>query len=232
MVIRRRVMLVLTMLAFFVSILEPVLQENVAQYRNSAPKVPIAGIANETFDLGPDQSFCRAFYNKNEKLDLEFLVNITPLNNRYTNIFQTDNLNRGLRLEIGPEGKLTASVYSPVGGGSEKVIRIQSNGAIKAKTSTKILLTVFSNKLALNIDDGPVAMQEGDFLPSCNHVLVGGGYDDTRTAIGDVQVTVRLQTSKIVTTFGLPMRARNIARMFFSIFLVTLLWEFRKRATT
>lgn len=226
---RRSVLVVLILLAFFVSILEPIASTNVSETIYKSMKSPLEGIADESLDLGSDQKFCRAFYDSNVKMDIDFTVNATILSKRYSNIFQTDDLNMGFRIEISPDGKLNAFVQSPDGGGPEKVLSVLANETIKDKISTKINISMYLNTLAVKINDGPIASQEGNFRPTCNHVLIGGGYDNTRTTIGDVRAVVRIQDSKLITTFGLSMRTRGIARILFTIFIICLAWEYRKK---
>lgn len=226
---RRYVLLVLTVLAFFVSILEALPQIDISEYVNKTLKSPSGKMMYEPLDLGADQKFCRAFDDTKKSVDIDFVVNVTTLSNRYTNIFQTDDLNKGLRLEISPEGKLNAFVASPDGAAPDKVIGVLSNGVIKPNTQTKIRVSVYSNTVGLSIDGGPVVAQEANFLPSCNRVLIGGGYDSSRSAIGNVQATVNVQETKYKTTFGLPMQVRTIARIIFTLLLVAVLWEFRKK---
>jgi len=229
MAIRRYVLLVSTAFAFFVSILEALPQENISKYENKSLESPDQEVMYEALDLGNDQKFCKAFYNAKEQIDIDFIANITTLDNRFTNIFQTDDLNRGLRLEISPDGKLNAFVSSPDGAAPDMVIGVLSSGVIKAKTLTKIRISVYSNTVGLSINGGPVVVQEGNFLPTCKRVLIGGGFDNTRTAIGFVQATVNVYDTRYVTTFGLPMQVRNIARIIFTLLLVALIWEFRKK---
>ena len=226
---RRYVLLVLTVLAFFVSILEALPQIDISEYVNKTLKSPSGKMMYEPLDLGADPKFCRAFDDTKESVEIDFIVNVTTLSNRYTNIFQTDDLNKGLRLEISPEGKLNAFVASPDGAAPDKVIGVLSNGVIKPSTKTEIRVSVYSNTVGLSINGGPVAAQEANFLPTCNRVLIGGGYDSSRSAIGNVQATVNVQDSKYKTTFGLPMQVRTIARIIFTLLLVAVLWEFRKK---
>ncbi len=225
---RRVVLFVLTVLAFFVSILELTTSptsvlENTYKFKNSSSN----RIPDEPLNLGTRQNFCEAFYNRNVKMDIDFTVNVTTLSNRWTNIFQTDDLNSGFRIEISSDGLLAALVRSP-DGEFEDFIGVQANGLVKAKTLTKINFSVSSKILSVKIDDGADADLYGDFRPTCNNVLIGGGYDSTRTTIGDVQAVVRIQALKLVTTFGFPVKAREIARIIFTLLMVGLACEYRK----
>ena len=226
---RRVVLIVLTLLAFFVSILEPVPRTSGSENVYKSLKSAFNGIPDVPLDLGSDQNFCRSFKDSNVKMNIDFTVKITTLDKRFTNIFQTDDLNAGLRIEISPDGKVNAFAASPDGGGPEKVLSVLANGVVKAKASSKISLSVISNTLTLQLNEGPIASREGNFQPTCNRVLIGGGYDNTRTTIGDVRATVRIQDSKLVTTFGLPMVARDTARILFTVFIVCLVWVSRKK---
>jgi len=227
--IRRVALIVLIMLAFFVSILEPLIPTSMSENVYKSKPSSFEGIPDEPLDLGSDQKFCRAFYDNHVKMEIEFNINVTTLSKRYTNIFQTDNLNMGFRIEISPDGKLIAFVQSPDGGGPEKVLSVLADEVIKAKTLTKINISVYTKTLTVQVDDGQVASREGYFRPTCNHVLIGGGYDGTRTTIGEVQAAVRIQTTKSVVTFGLPMKTRNVARIAFTFLLIALAWEYRKK---
>jgi len=227
--IRRSAIIVFTLLAFFLSILEPLSPTSISENIYKSEKSAFKGIPDAPLDLGSDQKFCRAFYDNHIKMDLEFNINVTKLSKRYTNIFQTDDLNMGFRIEISPDGKLNAFVQSPDGGGPEKVLSVLANEVIKAKTLTKINISVYTKTLTVQLDDGQVASREGYFRPTCNHVLIGGGYDNTRTTIGDVQAIIRIQTKNSVTTFGLPMKTRGMARIVFSLLILGLSWEYRKK---
>jgi hypothetical protein len=226
---RRLVLIVLTYLAFFASILEPVQPTSELENTYRSIKSSFTGIPDAPLDIGSDQEFCRAFYQSNVKMDIDFTITVTKLSKRYTNIFQTDDLNSGFRIEIGQDGELTAFVQSPDGGGPEKVLSVLAYGVVKQKTLTRVHVSVYMNTLTVKIDDGAVASQQGNFQPSCNHVLFGGGYDNSRTTIGEVTAVVRIQTSgKTVTTFGFPMQTRGIARILFTLLLVGLIWEYRR----
>lgn len=225
---RRVALFVLTMLAFFVSILEvttPITSTSENTYKSK--KSSFEGILDEPLDLGTNQTFCEAFNNRNVKMDINFTVNATTLSNQWTNIFQTDDLNSGFRIEISSDGIVSVLVQSP-DGGFEKFLGVQANGVVKAKTLTKIQISVYSNTLSVKIDDGVDAYVQGDFRPTCNRVLIGGGYDSTRTTIGDVQAVVRIRTLKFVTTFGMPVKTREMARIIFTLLLVALACEYRK----
>ena len=225
---RRFVLCVLTVLAFFVSILEPVPEiiwrdEEYAFLSSSSE-----GAMDKPLDLGPSQTFCRAFYESNQRMDIDFSVLATTLENRYTNIFQTDNVNMGLRLEINPKGELSAVVQSP-DGGSEKVLGVVAKGVIRPDVLTDIHVSVSQYSLEVNIDDGPVAFLQGNFTPTCGRVLIGGGFDGSRTTVGEVRAVIHFGQIKFVTSFGIPMRARDIARILLTFLAIALVLEYRKK---
>lgn len=225
---RRFVLVGLTLIAFFISILEPVPRSNGIRNSYSSVRSSFEGIPDVPLDLGANQEFCKAFYDINVKMDMEFTVIATKLSKRNTNIFQTDDLNTGLRIEISPDGKLNAFVQSPDGGGPEKVLSVLAYDVVRVNKLAKINVSVHSGSLSLQIDDGPVASQEGNFRPTCNHVLIGGGYDSSRSTIGGVQAVVQIQDLKLGTTFGMPMRIRDVARILFTILILSLTWEYRR----
>lgn len=227
-IIRRVALIVSIMLAFFVSILETTSTKIIAENTQKYKKPSSEGISDEPLDLGANQNFCEAFYNNRSKMDITFIVNATTLSNRWTNIFQTDDVNSGLRIEINSDGVLSAVVQSP-DGGSEQLLGVVANGVVKAKTLTKIDISVYSNTIRLKIDDGEETYLEANFRPTCNHVLIGGGFDNTRTTIGDVQAVVRLQTLGLFTTFGMPTETRQIARIVFTLLMAGLAYEYRKK---
>jgi hypothetical protein len=225
---RRVVLAGLTLITFLLSILEPIPRTNVLENMYQSLKSPFVGLADEPLDLGSDQKFCRAFYDSRVKMDVDFMVNVTLVTERYANIFQTDNLNSGLRIEISPDGKLNVFVQSP-DGGPEKVVNILANGVVKSKALTKVIISVQQNVLTVQINDGPIAPLEGNFRPTCNRVLIGGGYDSNRTTFGGVRAVVRIQDSEIVTRFGLSLETRALARMLFTLLVVGHAWEYRKK---
>ena len=228
---RRQLICVIAILAFFGAILEPVPRTNQSNYSEETYKAlesPFKGMPDEPLDLGSDQKFCRAFYNKTEKMTLQLSVLATDVGNRYTNVFQTDDLNMGLRLEINPEGKLSAVVQSP-DGGPENFIGVMANGVVRANELSNVSVSVFSKTLGLSVDGGPTAFLEGDFTPTCKRVLIGGGYDSSRNTKGVVRARVQFEKVTYLTTFGLPMRVRDISRILFSLLIVAIVWEFRRK---
>ena len=227
--IRRGTLIALSVLAFFVSILEPIAPISISENTYRSNKSSFEGIPDAPLDLGSKQQFCEAFYLNNVQMSIAFKLFVKTLSKRNTNIFQTDDLNKGFRIEISPEGKLNAFIQSPDGYGPEKVLSVLANDVVKANTFEKVNITVRSKVVTVQINDGVVVAQEGNFQPTCNHVLIGGGYDSTRTTIGEVQAVVRIQIAKPVLTFGLPMKARGIARIAFTLLLLVLAWEFRKK---
>jgi hypothetical protein len=225
--IRRFVLAVVTVAAFFVSILEPIPRLFEDNYQSQ--KSPFTGLADEPLNLGSNRKFCEAFYDGKANMEIDFVVTPISLKDRYTNIFQTDDLNRGLRIEISPEGLLTAFVHSPEGITSEKVVGIVAADSIRSKTTNSVFVSVQKETLKIQVNDGPVNTQEGNFQPTCNRVLIGGGYDNSRSTIGLVQATVRVQSSDFDLTFGLPKEIRTVGRIIFTLLLLALVWEFRKK---
>lgn len=225
--VRRVVLIVLTMVAFFGSILEPLEPRFVLEDTYTFKKSSLQGIPNEPLDLGLEQQFCEAFQNLNTKMDIEFSVNIRTLSNRFTNIFQTDDYNSGFRIEINSDGILAALVHSP-NVGTDQLVGAAANGVVKAKTLTKVYISVYSNTLSSKIDDGEYVSVMGDFRPTCNRVLIGGGFDSTRTTLGEVQAVFQIQKLKTVLTFGLAERVRDVSRIIFTFLLVCVVWDYRK----
>jgi hypothetical protein len=225
---RRSVLCFLTVLAFFVSILEPVPEIIWSDVEYTFLSSSSEGTMDKPLDLGSSQKFCRAFYESNQRIDIDFSVIATTLENRYTNIFQTDNVNMGLRLEINSEGELSALVHSP-DGGSEKLIGVVANGVIRPNVLTRIHVSVSQDSLEVNIDDGPVALLEGNLMPTCRRVLIGGGFDSSRTTDGEVRAKIHFGQIEFVTTFGLPMRARDTARILLTLLVIALVLEYRQK---
>lgn len=217
----------LTTVAFFGSILEPLPPTFVLEDTYTFKKSSLQGIPDEPLDLGYEQQFCEAFQNLNTKMDIEFSVNIRTLSNRFTNIFQTDDYNSGFRIEINSDGILAALVHSP-NVGSEQLLGAAANGVVKAKTLTKVYISVYPNTLSVKIDNGEYVSVMGDFRPTCNRVLIGGGFDRTRTTFGEVQAVIQIQKLKSVLPFGLPERAKDISRITFTLLLICVVWDYRK----
>ena len=224
--LKKIVITVLTVLAFFVSILDRDrdVKENI--YKPST--YLFKEIDGKPLDLGSDQKFCKAFVDPNVKMDIHFTVTAKGLAERYTNIFQTDDLNKGLRIEINPTGILAVHVQKSFELGNYG--SVVANEIIKAKTLTRINISVYLNTLTVQINDGLIASNNvADLRPTCDRVLIGGGYDSTRTTLGKVRAKVRIYTLESVTTFGLPMRTRGIARILFIVFTVGFAWQYRKK---
>lgn len=228
---KRLVILIVGSLSFLGAILEPEMRiSEVAPISYKSTKSPFNGMPADPLDLGKNASFCRAFEDKNVTMEIHFDVYVAHQNGRYTNIFQTDDVNKGMRIEISSKGATGIVVRDASGsGGNSDFLAIEAKGLVPGNKWTRINVSIAKSRIQIGIDQEELVALDGSFEPSCERVLIGGGFDLTRTTIGQVRMEAIITTTKETLTFGLPMSVRGVARVLFTLMLLCLIVQHRKK---
>ena len=215
-------------LIFFLAALGPTQNVHTEMSKTfESSSVPFKEIAYEPQSLGSLPSLCNGFSNENWELDLHFIVNASNLTGRYSNIFQTDDLNLGMRVEIDPKGNPSLVVNSR-DSNPDKFVSISPQGVILENQSTRIKITVRNSIIEIKVGDYVPAVLEGFFTPTCNNIVIGGGYDDTRATLGRVEGQITSRRTVVTANFGIPMGMRTSARYTFNLIIVYWLYTYWK----
>lgn len=165
---------------------------------------------NEVKELGSNEKLCETLHAPEGALKISLAIVPRELRN-YQNVFQTSNLNSGLRLEI-DEGGTTALVL-----GEPNSSAIVANGLatrLVPLKETKIEMEVsqkYGSSINIPEEHLPVIRTSyGKLLPACDNVRVGIGFDDTRKFSGTVEIRFQYGTWRQIlplpswaNTFGL-----------------------------
>jgi hypothetical protein len=137
------------------------------------------------------QAICQAM-NVGDEINIKISGNLTELYN-YQNLFQTSDLNSGIRFEIdgfGQGGLLIGSYSSDAYSGlsiPEKFAVGPFNFSIRIKDGATVLVA-FLNQNTEKVFTG--------LKPKCDNFIVGYGYDPTRVIKGEVRFEATILDSK------------------------------------
>jgi hypothetical protein len=218
----RILLTIMICVSFLGSILEPVDRiESLVETSYTSLGTPL--------ELGKIPALCEAFQRKNIEVRLIFKVKASSIEGRYTNIFQSDDLNSGFRIEIDQEGDPGLVINTSETSNSEFTV-LMPRGVVLENQETEIEVMIFyGSKIQMTIGKEEPKVVEGIFRPSCNRVQIGGGYDSTRSTIGIVQARIFIAATRVTANFGIPLSARKASRSLFTILLVALYLSNRKK---
>ena len=137
------------------------------------------------------QAICQAM-NFGDEINFRISGTLTELYN-YQNLFQTSDLNSGIRFEIdgfGQGGLLIGSYAADAYSGiliPEKFVVGPFDIAIRIKDGSKVLVS-FLNQNTEKVFTG--------LKPKCDNFIVGHGYDPTRVIKGEIQFVATILDSK------------------------------------
>jgi hypothetical protein len=164
--------------------------------------------SNDVVELGSIEKICQTLHAPKGALKISLSIVPQELRN-YQNVFQTSNLNSGLRLEI-DEGGTTALIL-----GEPNSSAIVANGLatrLVPLRETKIEMEVsqkYGSSINIPEEHLPVIRTSyGKLLPACDNVRVGIGFDDTRKFSGTVEI--RFQYGTWGKILPLPSWANNL----------------------
>ena len=154
----------------------PTTQTTIAVYKQSAK--------NEGVKVDAGEALCAALI-KGDEVNIRLSGEITELYN-HQNLFQTSNLNGGIRLEIDELGQAGLVIGSNGADGYSSVSLPKKfkpgnfDLSIQIKDGDTVLVS-FQNQEIKKVIDG--------LQPKCDNIIVGYGYDSSRVIRGDVLFT-------------------------------------------
>jgi hypothetical protein len=131
--------------------------------------------------LVQSQGICQTIEEKNS--ELRILVRFIPdsLTN-WQNLFQTADLNNGMRLEIDKSGSITLIVANDASGGFQA---ISGGRTITPGREHQVRIILTANKvIQLQVDGKKSGTLRLTYLDLCTRVRVGIGYSDKRAFLG------------------------------------------------
>jgi hypothetical protein len=137
------------------------------------------------------EAICQAI-NNGDEINIKISGNLTELYN-YQNLFQTSDLNSGIRFEINGFGQAGLIIGSSAVDGysglsiPEKFVVGPFDIAIRIKDGSTVLVS-FLNRSTEKVFSG--------LKPVCDNFIVGYGYDSTRVIKGEVQFIATASYSK------------------------------------
>ena len=137
------------------------------------------------------EAICQAM-NIGDEIDIKISGNLTELYN-YQNLFQTSDMNTGIRFEIdglGSGGLLIGSYAADAYSGlsiPEKFVVGPFDISIRIKDGSTVLVS-FLNQKTEKVFTG--------LKPKCDNFIVGYGYDPTRVIRGEIQFVATILDSK------------------------------------
>jgi hypothetical protein len=137
------------------------------------------------------EAICQAMSNGDE-INIKISGNLTELYN-YQNLFQTSDMNTGIRFEIDGSGQGGLLIRSYAADGfsglliPKKFVVGPFDIAIRIKDGSTVLVTF------MNINTEKVLTE---LKPKCDNFIVGYGYDPTRVIKGEVRFEATILDSK------------------------------------
>lgn len=152
----------------------------------------------EPLTLGAIPDLC-AGLSRGKSLEVRVTGTIDQLVN-YQNFFQTDDENRGIRVEVNDSGAVALLVASDSSDGFDAVV------APSFLEEGPVALTfVIKNGTGLKVlqNSADKSTTSDSLRPSCNNVRIGSGFDSSRVTLGSIVVTftVTEDVPRFIPTF-------------------------------
>jgi hypothetical protein len=136
-------------------------------------------------DFGEQTKLCETI-NSGEPVVISGEFDYFPSKNNQ-NLFQTADLNLGIRLEISLSDELALVIGTPSGEISE-VLKMRQRLVAERKYNFAIVL---ENKRAiLKINEITIKESEKLAMISCSHLIIGSGYDESRIFAGNYKISI------------------------------------------
>ena len=156
-------------------------------YRNYS----LAGNTNSsTLTLGSHPNLCSILSKKWGSISGEIEAKVVRLRG-YQNLFQTDNGNHGIRVEITELGVIALIVSSPVESEFGKFSYAVANGTVTENRTFHIFYQVsFDGTLTIRLDKERPRSVYANINPRCNKVILGSGFENSRKFLGNAKITI------------------------------------------
>lgn len=167
-------------------------------------------------DQGGVPRICDVLSQKHGEVRISILVTPNSLRN-FQNIFQTSDLNAGIRLEIDENGSAGVIV---AGEKLENLLIVSSPSRLSVgKRSSISILIAHDSGVTMSIDDIKSTLL-GTVNPKCNRLRTGVGFDDTRGFDG--MGSIKLEAGINHKQYSTPAWLEIFGQM--SIALGSLIW--------
>ena len=210
-----RVVLVLTGCGFVLSLVPP---------QNTVPTTTLNFEATDlVVEGGPKPEICSWLNQKNGSVLIYLEVKPNTFSN-WQNIFQTSDVNNGVRLEVNSLGIFGVLVRDTSEKQNSFVGVSSSNRLIKHQINKIEVLFSETGEIILRLNGMIEGILAADTNPRCDNFRLGIGFDDSRKFDGTVSILITSRGTPRASLFGLPIFLRTILQ-FISIvglFLLSL----------
>lgn len=152
-------------------------------------------ISSQNKVVGNDQmrKICESWLQYTGELIIQGEVQFQR-NDKWQNVFQTADLNYGIRMEISPQSTVSVVVAESVSQsyGGYEIGEIEPSQNFFESFKFAIRLTRNHMRTELNGKYRNFALAENI---QCSNVVIGGGYDETRTLNGNTQIFISAKYS-------------------------------------
>lgn len=138
----------------------------------------------------------------------------------YQNLFQTDDGNLGIRLEVTQSGEAALVVSSPLQTEVGKLAFVKASGSIEEGRKFHLYFQItFDGVLTIKLDDQQAQYVYSDINPTCRNVQLGVGFDNSRKTMGITKTTI---TGISRTTSPIPRSSEAAIILLFGIGLTLI----------
>ena len=164
---------------------------------------------DEVVDAGPKHEICSRLNQKNGSVLIYLEVKPNTFSN-WQNIFQTADVNSGVRLEVNSLGEFGVLVRD-TRDEQESFVGVSSSlRLIKHQTNKIEVLFSETGEILLRLNGMIGGTLTADTAPRCDNFRLGVGFDDSRTFDGEVSMLITSQGRPNLTLFGLPILLRTV----------------------
>ena len=140
--------------------------------------------------LGFYPEICRVLYEEWGSIEGETEGVILNLKG-YQNLFQTDDGNLGIRLEVSQNGEAALVVSSPLKTEVGNLAFIRASGSIEEGKKFHLYFQItFDGTLTIKLDNQRAQYVYSNINPTCSNVQLGVGFDISRKAMGTTKTTI------------------------------------------
>lgn len=140
----------------------------------------------------------------------------------HQNVFQTSDLNDGIRMEIDPNNQVAVILGDHLTKGIKGVVLGQSERSGSNKLSFTFQITISKEymKTVFNGDDKSVSIKENIL---CDKAQVGSGYDKSRELLGSavIQFQLRYRDDLMSNDYNLVLQQTGQALIMSGVFIVS-----------
>jgi hypothetical protein len=140
---------------------------------------------SSSFAVDGFSELCARWRMDDAKVTISGEVKLTSIGT-YQNVFQTDNLNDGLRLEISPTREV-ALVVGTLNSGDYTAIQLERINAFTQSFEFAVIL--HRDQIVIDIN-GVLVTERLATRAACSNFLVGQGYDNSRKILGNTQIQI------------------------------------------